>query len=54
MIRRENDGAMKVPLRHEGWRKGTLKALFRVDLSVVRYLGTCEGRSFYMVACMVV
>ena len=27
-IRRENDGAMKVPLRHEGWRKGTLKALF--------------------------
>ena len=27
-IRRATEGAMKVPLRHEGWRKGTLKALF--------------------------
>lgn len=27
-IRRANEGSMKVPLRHEGWRKGTLKALF--------------------------
>jgi hypothetical protein len=27
-IRRANEGAMKVPLRHEGWRKGTLKSLF--------------------------
>lgn len=27
-IRRANECAMKVPLRHEGWRKGTLKALF--------------------------
>lgn len=27
-IRRANECSMKVPLRHEGWRKGTLKALF--------------------------